>query len=466
MERRKITRFGIPIGIAGLLALVAAGVVFSRTGKETPSPDAAEASRPGEDARKGGNGREEGHGHEGEPGKEKSDLDRPVEEMWAAKCEHDILQHACDECRYEIGAVKLASSIVSEKGKAGLVGTATAGGISYSESRTFPGEVKRSEGKTVHVTSPLPGQVRKVFADIGARVGAGDSLFEIDSHEVAETKGEYLKKEATRGLARKTAEREAKLFEKKIAAEAEVLEARARLSEAEVESANARARLLRLGVPETEIAAIEHKSLDRMTGLLTVRTPQGGVVLKRHVNQGERVEPGKDLFLISDLSEVWVWADLREGDIPAVIKRTSGGGGKIPALVRAPGGKEYRGILDILSGTMSEETRTVKARIVVPNPDGLLRPGMFVTVRLLLSEVGSVLAVPKVAVLSDEGRPFVFVHKEGEYWIRRPVKLGHSLGDMVEIRSGIARGQKIIADGSFLLKSDVLRRKMGAGCAE
>ena len=87
-------------------------------------------------------------------------------------------------------------------------------------------------------------------------------------------------------------------------------------------------------------------------------------------------------------------------------------------------------------------------------------------IRVFLPGGGSVLAVPKVAVLSDEGRTFVFVHKEGDYWVRRPVTLGRRLGDMVEIRKGLSAGQTIIADGSFLLKSDVLRGKMGAGCAD
>ena len=74
--------------------------------------------------------------------------------------------------------------------------------------------------------------------------------------------------------------------------------------------------------------------------------------------------------------------------------------------------------------------------------------------------------VPKVAVLADEGRTFVFTHKEGEYWMRRPVKLGARFDGMVEITSGLTAEQRIITDGSFLLKSDVLRSKMGAGCAD
>jgi cobalt-zinc-cadmium efflux system membrane fusion protein len=397
---------------------------------------------------------------------EKSDLDRPVEEMWKKKCEHDILQFTCEECRYELGTVKLAPDLLAGKGKPGIVATGKAGNRKVSESRTFTGEVKLSEGKTVHVAAPLPGVVRKVFADIGATLAEGAPLFEIDSHDVAESKGDYLKKAAARDLAKASADREAMLFSRKISAQIEVQEAQARLAAAEIEVVNARSRLLRFGVPQAEIEALDPKSPETMSGHLTARAPQGGVVIERHVSVGERVEPGKDLFLLSDLSEVWVWADLRESEVPAVFSRVNGGV-KFAAEVRSPaGGKPYRGTLDVLSGTMNEQTRTVKARIVVTNSDGHLRPGMFVNIRVFLPGGGSFIAVPKVAVLSDEGRTFVFVHKEGDYWIRRPVTLGKRLGDMVEIRGGLALGQRIIADGSFLLKSDVLRRKMGAGCAD
>jgi cobalt-zinc-cadmium efflux system membrane fusion protein len=91
---------------------------------------------------------------------------------------------------------------------------------------------------------------------------------------------------------------------------------------------------------------------------------------------------------------------------------------------------------------------------------------MFVNIRLLLPGSKPSIIIPKVAVLSDEGRQFVFVHKADEYWIRRPVTTGASFNNQVVIISGLSAGQKIIADGSFLLKSDVLREKMGAGCAD
>jgi len=403
-----------------------------------------------------------GHGH----GQEKTDLDRSVEEMWKEKCEHKVLQYTCEECRYEVGAVKLGPELLGGKGKPGLVVAGKADRRKVSESRAFTGEVKVSEGKTVHVASPVPGVVRKVFVDIGGTLREGAPLFTIDSQDMSESRGDYLKKVAARDLAKISAEREVTLFAKKISAQVDVQEAQARLAAAEIEVANARGRLLRLGIPKAEIEAMNPGSPNSMSGDLTVHAPRGGVVLERHVSVGERVESGKELILLSDLSEVWVWADLRESDVPAVFGKVNGGV-KFDAEVRSPaGGKPYRGTLDVLSGTMNEQTRTVKARIVVPNPDGHLRPGMFVNIRVFLPGGGSVLAVPKVAVLSDEGRTFVFVHKEGDYWVRRPVTLGRRLGDMVEIRKGLAPGQTIIADGSFLLKSDVLRKKMGAGCAD
>jgi cobalt-zinc-cadmium efflux system membrane fusion protein len=115
---------------------------------------------------------------------------------------------------------------------------------------------------------------------------------------------------------------------------------------------------------------------------------------------------------------------------------------------------------------MDEKTRTVKVRIGVRNPDAKLRAGMFAAVQLYLPGEEEALAVPREAVLSDEGRSFVFVRHHDEYFIRRPVETGRASVDWVEVRKGLAGGETLAAAGSFLLKSDVLRSKMGAGCAD
>jgi len=426
MNHTKTT--SLVIIIALFTALAGTGVFFAaRSQSQTAPPHEETALDDGKTHKEEKS--VDGHDH----GAEVSDLDRPVDEMWAARCEHDILQHQCDECRYEIGMVKLDAGLMGDNG---LVRTGfPEKQQGRHEEHILPGEVQLDETRTVHVASPLTGLITRGFTMPGTQVEVGAPLFEVDSPEVAEAKGSYLKAKAGLDFARKAAEREALLFSKKVAAQVEVQEAEAKQTEAETEIATARGRLLRLGL-------------------------RAGTVIEGHTAPGEYAETGKELLTISALDKIWIMADLKEIDL-AAVSGAVGGEAKVDAL-----GRSFTGKLDTIAGRMSEETRTAKARFSVDNTDALLKPGMFVSVRLLLPAAGETLVVPKVAVLADEGRTFVFTHKDGDYWVRRPVTLGARFDDLVEITSGITAGQRIITDGSFLLKSDVLRGKMGAGCAD
>ena len=115
---------------------------------------------------------------------------------------------------------------------------------------------------------------------------------------------------------------------------------------------------------------------------------------------------------------------------------------------------------------MDEATRTAKVRVTIDNAERLLRPGMFCEARLAGPATGDVVVVPKAAVLNDEGADFVFTHLQDAYFVRQPVTRGRANADEVEITAGLQAGQEIVAEGAFLLKSDVLRAKMGAGCAD
>jgi cobalt-zinc-cadmium efflux system membrane fusion protein len=115
---------------------------------------------------------------------------------------------------------------------------------------------------------------------------------------------------------------------------------------------------------------------------------------------------------------------------------------------------------------MEERTRTVKVRATVQNAELLLRPGMFCEIRMGIGAEEEALVIPKVALLSDEGFDFVFTHWREDFYVRRPVKKGREFPDRVEILDGLGPGDTIVTDGAFLLKSDVLREKMGAGCAD
>jgi cobalt-zinc-cadmium efflux system membrane fusion protein len=115
---------------------------------------------------------------------------------------------------------------------------------------------------------------------------------------------------------------------------------------------------------------------------------------------------------------------------------------------------------------MDESSRTVKVRLAVQNGDGRLLAGMFAGVKLFLPGADQVLAVPRAAVLEDGGWSFVFVHYRGEDFVRRPVAVGRAWAGWTEIKQGLDPGQVVVAEGAFLMKSDVLRSKMGAGCAD
>ena len=110
-------------------------------------------------------------------------------------------------------------------------------------------------------------------------------------------------------------------------------------------------------------------------------------------------------------------------------------------------------------------TRSTRARVQVANPDGLLRPGMYGTASLSTGGVREALVVPSAALCSDGDLSFVFVRADGDLFVRRAVRAGGEADGRVEVSGDVEAGQQVVADGSFLLKSEVLKEKMGAGCA-
>lgn len=425
-----------------------------------PKEAAKDEHKPGADTDE--HEKSDGHNHEAKA--EASDLDRSIDEMWSAQCEHGIIHYTCDECRYELGVVKLAPNLFGTESAPGVITATKVGTQQMPQSVPLTGEVKAHESTTVNISSAVSGIVSKAAVTSGQQVARGDVLLLIDSPDIAGAKGEYRRLLASLELAGKAVQREERLFSKMVSSQVDVETAKAQLAQTVIERANAKAKLLNIGLSDEDVSALERAPLETITGLLTIYASHGGIVLERSVSNGERVEPGKNLLLLSDLSQVGVWADLKEDDLILLNGNNQNIGVEVESM--ASPGKVYRGTIDSISGIMNEQTRTAQARITLDNPEGLLKPGMFVTVRLLLPGGGDVVAVPKVAVLADAGRHFVFVYKEGDYWIRRPVSLGTTFNDFVEIKDGLSVGQKIIADGSFLLKSDVLRSKMGAGCAD
>jgi cobalt-zinc-cadmium efflux system membrane fusion protein len=411
-----------------------------------------------------GHGGHEGHGEHGE--EEGGDLAMSAAEILAAECEHGRPTHQCAECRYEVGVVKLDPSLLrgSGDGEQGIVGRMRATARALPHVIEAVGEVGLDENTVAHIAPRIPGTIAAVRADIGSKVREGTPLFEIDSVELGQATTAYMKSGTMTALARKNYEREKALVQRKISSEKELIDAQISYEQSRAELMAAEQGLQALGLSKDEIARLAGRSVPLCR--LVVRAPFAGTITARHAAVGELAGPESDVFVLADLATVWVWAGIYEHDIAALVKATARG--SVPVEIRAHAfpDRVFKGKLDYVAAALDETTRTVRVRASIPSQNGALKPGMFCKVRALLSPGEKAVALPHEAVLSDEGVSFVFKLLKDDYYYRRAVTTGRQFGDWVEIVEGVAPGEVIVARGAFVLKSDVLRSKMGAGCAD
>jgi cobalt-zinc-cadmium efflux system membrane fusion protein len=410
-----------------------------------------------------------------------------VEDVMQARCSHGLALE-CDECRYEVGVVKVDASLVKQADGADPADANTAlvetiqvsakGKMTVAVSIT--GEVRMNENTAVHVSPRIPGIIREVNVDIGTEVKKDEVLFTMDSVELGRALSDYEKNMALAALSAKNFRREKSLFDQKISSEMEMIEAQIRFEEHQAALKASEQGLHVLGLTETDVAQIDPADHKSLSGSLAVRAPIDGTIIEKHAVVGELVEPARPTMILADLNTVWVWGDVYERDLDVVVKHKIAE--SIPVEISVPAYPEatFRGEMNYIGATMDEATRTVQVRTVIDNSDRRLRPGMFCQGRILVSTVEDVLAVPKVALLSDEGSDFVFILMKDDggtagsapanetfaYFLRQNVKKGREFEDSVEILEGLAPGQTIVTEGAFVLKSDVLRSKMGAGCAD
>lgn len=385
-----------------------------------------------------------------------------LEHLKSRRCEHVVSILECDQCRYEVGAVQLSGSL---KGGKSLVQTAP---VSFGAKRArvrLNGEVTFDEKRVVHISPRIEGVARRVFVTTGDLVRAGAPLVEMDSLALGRLRSTYLQAKARLELARQNHEREKRLFKDQISSAKEKLHTETALQEARIALKATRDQLRLVGVSAGEITRLGSKPTAR-GGRMTLRSPRQGRVVAKHVVPGERLTPEKEVLTIADLSLVWVLASVYERDLASLLQAQAKGRLKAEVTVAAFPGRLFAGRVDYVGATMEEATRTVKIRVVVPNDKALLRPGMFAEVAIALGKTGQALYVPAEAVVSDGPDRFVFVKIGAERFLRRDVRTGEKSGASVEIVAGLEAKEEIVVRGVFLLKSDILRKKMGAGCAD
>lgn len=380
-----------------------------------------------------------------------------------AVCEHKIPTYTCDECRYEVGVVKISPELLAQgtNGPA-LVQLGAASSQKVEQGVETVGEIILNENNTVRLSSPVPGILGNIRIDTGMAVKPGDTLAEIESAEVGAAIGNYVRNRALADIAHRNHEREKTLAAQKVSAQVDADEAETRHENARADRDAAAHTLRSMGFLESELAGLKAET----PPILPIRATRGGTLIEKQAVAGNRIQPGQPAMTVSDLSSVWVLLDLYERDLAAVIGASSRH--PLPVLLetRAFPGRRFKGMIETVGATMDETTRTVKARALVPNPDGLLRPGMFCNARVMWDLDEETLTIPRHAALEDGGAWFVFTRLKDDYFIRTPIRKGREFSESVEVLEGLAAGQAVVAEGAFLLKSDVLREKMGAGCAD
>jgi len=379
-----------------------------------------------------------------------------------AMCEHGVATVECERCRFEIGVVKLQPSLAKT-----LVETTVVQDVERTKTLRLTGQVQLDKTRVVNVVPTGSGQVKRVEKLLGQEVAKGDVLAVIHSADLGQAKAQFLEVQARLELATSTFEREKGLYEQKVSSKADYLSAVNELKAAQAYYAAAERRLCLFGLDAEQINATKNEKENGLFAELVLRSPQSGTIIAQNISAGALVDTTQSLYTIADLSNVWVWYDLYEKDLAVLHGRLSSGW-TVSAKVRVKAfeGEVFDGVVDLIGSQVDEYTRTVKLRVQVKNEERKLKPGMFAEAEISVPLKGSMTAVPSSAVLSDEGKAFVFQHWKEDLWVRRDVLVGRDQGGLVEVLSGIPRGATVVTRGAFMLKSDILREKMGAGCAD
>ncbi|WP_416193162.1 divalent metal ion exporter adaptor subunit IhpB [Nitrobacter sp. TKz-YC01] len=203
---------------------------------------------------------------------------------------------------------------------------------------------------------------------------------------------------------------------------------------------------------DDQLASIES---NQSLTVYELKAPIGGTVIDRQISLGEYASEQKPSFVVADLSTIWVDLSIYRQDLSRVKT------GDQVLIDPDDGAGEIKGTISYVAPVGASDTQTALARVVLPNPNGRLRPGLFVTARLVLAQRKVPVAVNTGAIQTLENKTVVFVREDDDKLEARPVELGDSDQNSVEIRAGISAGEKYVAKNSFVVKAE-----MGKGEAE
>ena len=320
-------------------------------------------------------------------------------------------------------------------------------------------EIHYDEDRLARVGARVPGVIREVHAGLGDRVEAGQPLAVIDSIELGSAKAEHQQALALRSLWKRNSAREKALLDKGISTEQEALEAEQRSEESRIEVEKAVQHLRNLGLADEAIA--ESAGSGDTSSLYHLPAPREGVVIERQAVVGQVVEPTEVLFVVVDPSRMWATLDVYEDRFTGI--RIGQG-----VVLRPDGllGEAFAGRITWVGTAVDPRTRTIPVRTELANPDGRLRARMFGRAEIQVGKTDSAVVVPREAVQWEGCCNIVFLRRGETLFEPRKVRLGLTTERAAEVLSGLEPGDVVVTKGAFLLKTEILRESIGAGCCE
>ncbi len=348
-------------------------------------------------------------------------------------------QHAGKSYQFNYEQIEGRVSMNTLKRKQNGVETEIAGAVKLQSNLNLLGEVKLNEDSMLQIVPRLAGIVESVAVNAGDKVSKGQLLAVISSQALVDLRTEVLATQKRHALARSNFEREKKLWEEKISAEQDYLQARNAMQEADITLQSAQQKLASLG------AGMATKgNLNRYE----IRSPIAGTVTEKHISMGQSLKDDAAIFTVADLSSVWVEIAIPAKDLNNV---RTGQSAKVSANAFDA---TAEGKLSYVGAVMGEQTRTAKARLLLPNTKGVWYPGLTVNVALLSAEVEVPVAIVNEAIQIIDEQATVFA-SYGDQLEARPVELGRSDGKYTEIRKGLQAGTAYVAKNSFLIKAEL-----------
>ncbi len=304
--------------------------------------------------------------------------------------------------------------------------------------------ITANQDRIAFVAPRVEGKLIKVTANLGDQVKAGQALAVIDSIQMGEARAEYRHAQSELKLAEANFQRTDKLYKDEVVPQRQWLEVKNAYERAQITARESADHLhILVGSSDTGISTF------------VITAPFSGVVIEKDAVMGELAKPEGKLFTIADLSTVWIEADVSEKDLG---KLTVGS----PATVTVSSfpDESFKGKVSYISSIFDKETRTVKARIELPNPDRKLRIDMFARAVIDLTSSREALILPQEAVLLVQGQSTVYIQTENGFEVR-PVEVGEQLNKGVVITSGLKSGEQVVISGAYALKSRQLKSQIG-----